>query len=380
MIGFAFLIPSKISFSLWFFSLFYMLQLLILVGLGYGVNERSFPVDWWYTLNFRTAEGGGALLVFSVVIFYKCRKYIFCCLRPKTVQELDRDEQRELRWSSFLFITGSLALILGLWLELGANIWYTIFGYLVIMMITIGLIRAVTEGGILGFQAWVSPFHFIRTLFGMDKAWTSPSLFAPIMIYYSLLFLDIKTFIAPAMANSIKIRDDLKMKRGRFHLAIFFGILAACVTAVLVHIMMGYNKGGDAMNGWFYTGFPRGLFNQIAAMTRTHPVDNTACRLWMLGGGVAMGALLYFRQAFFWLPHPIGLIMLVNPIMRVYWFSIFLGWLAKTLATKYGNRESYEKVKLIFIGLIVGELCIVVLAMVVAYTMGIQIPIDLNRN
>lgn len=380
MIGLAFLIPANISFSMWFFIVIYMLQLLILVWSGHGHDERDFPLEWYYTLNFMTAQGGGALMVFAAVVFYKCRHYLFCFFNPASINQLDRDEQRELRTSSFFFVAGSIGLILVLWLYMGANLVYTIFAYFIIMMITIGLIRAVAEGGILGFQAWASPFHLIRSIFGMNKSWTSPSLFAPLFVYYSVLFLDIKTFIAPAMANSIKIRDDLRMKRGRFHLSIILGIGIALIASIATHIMLGYDKGGDAMSNWFYSSFPRGLYNQIASMTKTMPVDNQGGLAWLIVGAVAMTGLLFFRQHFFWLPHPIGLIMLVNPIMRTYWFSIMVGWMAKVLVTKYGNSDSYRHARSAFIGLIIGELTLVILALLVTVWTGKHIPIDLNRN
>lgn len=380
MIGLAFLIPAKISFSLWLFSVLYMVQLLILVWGGHGANENSFPAEWMYILNFRTAEGGGALMVFAAAVFYKCRKYLFCCFSPAAVRDLDPGEQKELRYSSFLFVAGSVGLILGLWLGFGANLAYTLFTYLVIMMITIGLVRAVAEGGILGFQAWVNPFHLIRTIFGMNKAWTAPHLFTPLLVYFSVLFLDIKTFIAPAMANSIKIRDDLRLGRARFHVAIMLCILFALVASVAAHLMLAYSRGADAMNSWFYSTFPKSLYDQMASMAKTLPVDASANRLWLGFGAAVMGALLYFRQFCFWLPHPIGLIMLVNPIMKTYWFSIFLGWLAKSAVTKYGNKDAYDRVKNLFIGLIVGELVLVVLALVVSLFTDAQIPIHLNRN
>lgn len=380
MIGLSFLIPQKISFSLWFFSLLYMIQLLVIVGLGYGVNESSFPADWWYTMNFRTAEGTGALLVFSLVVLYKCRKYIMCFFFPSSVSEFEGAEQKELRTSSFLFIFGSMGIVLILWLGMRANFGYAVFCYVVILLITIGLIRAVTEGGILGFQAWSGPFHLIRSLFGMDKSWTAPSLFSPLVFYHAVFFLDIKTFIAPAMANSIKIRDDLKMKRGHFHLAIFSAIVIAVVVAIASEIMMGYSSGADKMDGWFHSTFPRMLFDQVVSMSKSPPSALRSGQLWVTAGGVLMAALLYFRQTCFWLPHPLGFIMLVNPIMNAYWFSILLGWIAKSLVIKYGNKDTYAKARYFFIGLIAGELILVTLAMIFSIVLNMNIRIDLNRS
>ncbi|OGV78551.1 MAG: hypothetical protein A2340_12115 [Lentisphaerae bacterium RIFOXYB12_FULL_60_10] len=381
MVGLSFLIPKKISFSLWFFSALYMVQLLVLVWLGYGVNESSFETEWWTILNFRTAQGGGALLVFSAVVLWKCRHYIACCVAPDAIRSLDRSEQVELRLASCVFLLGSAGIVLLLWRGMGANLGYTIFFWFFVLLITVGLVRAVTEGGLLGFQAWSGPFHFIRAVFGMDRTWTSPSLFAPLMVYYGVLFLDIKAFIAPAMANALKIRSDLRIKRFQFHAAILLAVALAAVIGVLGEIMMGYAGGADEMNSWFYSSFPNVAgFGQIKTLIQSPPAASPAQTGWIVAGALGMAALLYFRQFAFWLPHPIGMIMLVNPIMIAYWFSILLGWMAKSLVTKYGNKDVYARVRCLFLGLIAGELVIVALAMLVSYLLDVSIPIDLNRN
>ena len=356
LIGLSFLVPAKISHSLWLFYVLYMVQILVLCWIGYGVNESSFPIDWSLVLNFRTAEGGGALLVFSSVILWKCRRYLFCGFIPGSISELAVDERVELKVSSWLFVIGSVALIAVLTWGLGANLFYSIFCYLMIIIITIGLVRAVAEGGLLGFQCWFSPFHFIRSVFGMDKVWTAPSFMAPLWIYYSIMFLDIKTFIAPAMANALKVRDNIRMRRLHFHVAVAAGVICACIVAIITHIILSYHRGGDAMNWWFYSQFPGRVFDQIKNMAKTNPVDTIGGKWWMLTGGFAMVALLYFRQRVFWIPHPIGFIMLVNPLMSEYWFSILLGWLFKTMVSKYGNKDTYARFRYLFIGLIVGEL------------------------
>jgi flagellar biosynthesis chaperone FliJ len=380
MIGVAFLIPKKVSFSLWFFHVLFLIQLLLLVAFGRGQNINSFPSEWWYTLNFRTAEGGGALLVFASLVLWKCRRFIFCSLRPRSVADIPEAERRELLICSVLFLAGSLGIILILCGSLGVNWFYALFGYGVIVVITIGLVRAVAEGGILGFQAWVSPFHFIRHLIGYNKTISTPSLFAPLMAYYAILFQDIKTFIAPAMANGLKIRDDLGMSRKRYHFAVALGILVACVVAIGTAVMMCYASGADAMHNWFYNQFPRDLFDRIANISRVPPTATPEGRFYLGFGAILMAALLYFRQSLFWLPHPIGLIMLVNPLMNAYWFSILIGWLAKSLVTKYGNKDTYTKVRGAFIGLIVGELVVVAIAMFVSLHLQRNLGIDLNRQ
>jgi hypothetical protein len=383
MIGLAFLIPAKVSFSLWFFWIYYFFQLLILVWLGYGDNETSFSKNWQIEMNFCTAQGGGAMLIFASACFYKARHYIFCYFQPSAVKDLQADERRELRWSSFLFTSCSLGLMLMLWKGLGANLWYVLFFYAIIMCITITLVRAVAEGGLLCFQAWTGPFHFIRNVFGFDKTWSCPSLFAPLLVYHAVFFLDIKTFIAPAMANSLKMREDLKMERGRFHLSVFAAIITAIVVAGSLSLMMCYSNGvgADNMNRWYYSDFPKDIFGHVkSTIEQTPPSASTPNTIWILTGATTMGLLLFFRQSMFWLPHPIGLLMLVNPIMARYWFSIMLGWLAKHLVTKYGNRDTYSQTRALFIGLIVGELIVVAISIGIGYFLGIKTGVDLDRN
>ncbi|NLB56643.1 MAG: hypothetical protein GX811_12950, partial [Lentisphaerae bacterium] len=203
-IGLAFLIPKNISFSLWFFHVAYMLILFFMVLGGHGYDEYSFRANWWHIMNFRNAIGGGALVVFSLFVLWKCKNYILSFFNPSSVKNLELGEQKELRISSFLFLVSSVGLIVTLWLGMGANLGYTVFMYFFILIITIGLVRVVCEGGLPGFKTYISPFHFIRNLFGMTSGWTSATLFSPLVVYYAILFAVIKSFIAPAMANSLK--------------------------------------------------------------------------------------------------------------------------------------------------------------------------------
>lgn len=389
MIGLAFLIPANISFSLWFFHVLMFAQTMILVSLGQGKNIGSFPSEWYYTLNFASAEGGGALIVFSTVTLWKCRKYLFSCFMPKAVEALETAERKELRIASATFLISSLGIVCVITFGMGANFWWTLFSLFVVLTITVGLVRAVTEGGILGFQAWVSPFHLMRSGVGMDKSWSGAAQVVPLFVYYAVLFLDIKTFIAPAMANAIKIRDDLKMRRLRFHIAIALCIALAAITAVVMHLMLSYDKGADQMQGWFYSSFPRGFYAKAAAMVKDGPVDPsgpvvswlpvTESGMWILFGVFVMAALIWGRQHLFWLPHPIGFIMLVNPRMKVYWFSILIGWFCKRLITKYGNKDTYDRVRGLFVGLIVGELLVIFVSTMLSILLEKNMGVNLNR-
>jgi hypothetical protein len=53
--------------------------------------------------------------------------------------------------------------------------------------------------------------------------------------------------------------------------------------------------------------------------------------------------------------HPIGYIAFSKYHARNLWFSIFLAWLFKLITMKYGGVAAYRKLRLFFLGLVVGE-------------------------
>lgn len=376
VIGITFMTPKHVSFSLWSFSLLFMLMVLVLTSLGHEIGSSNML----YRLNFRTAMGGGALLVFATIVLYKCRRYLFCVFAPASVDGLPLGERRELRISSLLFVAACLAIILILWLGMGANPGFVVLVCLITLLVNIAFMRAVAEGGLLGFKSYFNPIHFIRNVFGFDRPWCSAPLFAPLVMVYAVLFFDVKTLMAPAMATSLKIRQDQCLERLRFHLAIGLGIVLAVVTTIVTTLLMSYAGGADSLEEWFHSGLPRFQFSSLAEMVGS-PLEASATNTrWLVAGALLMAALLFFRRRLFWLPHPIGLLMFVNPMMGAYWFSIFLGWMANALVTKYGTREIYYRVRGFFMGLVVGEILLVLLAAVLAYWLDLRIPIDLNRN
>jgi hypothetical protein len=71
--------------------------------------------------------------------------------------------------------------------------------------------------------------------------------------------------------------------------------------------------------------------------------------------------------------------------MKSYWFSIFIGWVFKSLVSKYGSRDLYARTRVFFIGLIFGELVLVALGMALSDVFNITstgsgMMIDLNKS
>ena len=362
LIGLTFLIPARVSFSLWSFQLVYFALLIALVGLGHGVNAKSFQSGWFMEVTFRTGIGGGALIVFAAIMLWRCRRYLFCCLAPKGLEKLETDEKTELRRASFLFLLGSVVFIAVMTFRLGSSVFWSTAFYLAILVVTVGMIRAVAEGGLLTFQTWFGPFHILRSLFGSKLTW-APGLLAPLVVLNTMLFMELKACIAPAMANALKIREKIGGRMRGFHLALGTAVVCSFFVGVIVHIICAYSRGANAMNTWYYKGLPKQIvFPSVKHVATSLPLTSFTGTWWVIAGAIVMAALLYSRRRVFWLPHPIGLIMWTSPVMHALWFSILLGWGCKSLVSRYGGKDSYVKLRYLFIGLIVGEMVIFILA------------------
>ena len=66
--------------------------------------------------------------------------------------------------------------------------------------------------------------------------------------------------------------------------------------------------------------------------------------------------LMMMRMRFlFWPFHPAGYVVATSFSVRGFWFSIFVGWLAKTIVLRLGGGKTHRILTPFFLGLILGE-------------------------
>ena len=203
---------------------------------------------------------------------------------------------------------------------------------------------------------------------------------APLLPIYSVLFLDIKIFLAPSLINAAKMQEDVGGSRRKFHLNLAVTLAAIVVISIAFALFLSYMRGAQQMPTWFYSSCPQVVMTAAYNATTTPAHFQTTTALWYLVGALWTALSMYLRRTLFWFPHPIGYVMLVNPLMSRLWFSFFIGWVAKKIVVKYGGKSTFDKVRLIFIGLILGELFAIFFWNVLALLFNFEIHgIDLNR-
>lgn len=109
------------------------------------------------------------------------------------------------------------------------------------------------------------------------------------------------------------------------------------------------------IDGWGTRDNPRAqlidpaVSHQAATVTATH--DRAANLTLGFGAAVALTTLRLYG----WPLHPVGYLIAGLAPSFYFWFSIFLGWLAKFVVLRLGGASLYERGKPIFVGMILGE-------------------------
>jgi hypothetical protein len=349
-IGIAFLLPLEISFSIWMYWMFSRFLMLVMVWMGYGQNQKDFPSDWLWDMNAATAQGGGGMLMFSAICLYKAVKDYFVMIKGKSFGE------RVVILVPLIGLVVSILVLMG-WLSWNGIplLWALVFVAL-LTLLTIGLMRIVAEGGVYWFQSHTSFFHIYRITGGFG-GFLPGTIVAPLFPIYSVLFMDIKAYIAPNLMNI----GNMQAKSGnhsrlKFHTAVLSSLVVSVISSLAFLIFLGYLKGGNKLGSWFFSSSPQDIMAKAQGVITTPP-DAMPTMLGWYGVGAAWVAFSFWiRTSVFWFPHPVGYIMLINPLMSQLWFSFFIGWVFKKLVVKYGGKMTFDKVRDMFIGLIVGEL------------------------
>ena len=167
---------------------------------------------------------------------------------------------------------------------------------------------------------------------------------------------DLRVIMLPFMAHGVRLADAVKMKRRPLPWIMLGATLLAMAVTTLTLFCLCYKEGGINLNSWFFIG---GGCNQSAKFAHefiTKPVTAETGNiggLWgcVAGGGVFVAFLSMMRSRFIWWPlHPLGL-----PFTIPGWSSVMVVWIIKALILKYGGIRLFQKLKPIFLGLILGQ-------------------------
>jgi hypothetical protein len=378
-VGVAYLLTSEVSFSLWFFYLFFKFQYILAYYFGFMPNTLPNTIGWAGipAKTFTAYQQLGAYIVYTAVIFYTGREHFSHIARRALRREKQSDEERHEALSYPVAFWGALGCFafLILWsvaAGIRADVAFAIWSFYVMCVIV--LARVVVESGMLYVQQGFTPLGTFAQTFGSGpNRWLAPDNLAPAGMIQSSMIIDLRANILPSFLHGFKLARE----RGIALRPLLFLIAAVVVITyalgVWQGIRLGYENGGLQLHGTYSQGLPRLAGSVSKELSREVSGMSWTNWLWLALGGAETWALMLLRSRFLWFPlHPIGMLLALTHPMFMFWFSIFLGWLCKVLIMRFGGSSVYRQMTPAFLGLILGDVAMMIFWLVIDGWQGRQ--------
>jgi hypothetical protein len=366
-IGFAFLVPSDVSLSVWLFYLFTCGQILVAQYAGSPLESGPWgPFMVW--------QQAGAFVAFAVGMLWMARRHLWT-VAQKAVGLRGADDSNE-PISYRLAFWGLLASVAGMivWhMHFGMGLWAAIV--LLALFFTIVLVHArlVSQGGLFFTQqSWVPP-EIMHGLSG-GHAFSGAAIVVA-QVEQTMFLHDAREILSPYVMNSLRIASVFEKHRRL--------LLPAMLTALAVGMMAA---GYSTLRWVFYDHGALNIANTYGSQYRALRTFNTAHDMIANPGRSArpeygalcwgtglMSVLMLMRGTFYWWPvHSLGFAIASSWCVRQLWFSFLLGWLAKASILKFGSGEILRGARMFFLGVIIAESAVIGITTFVSLLTGVK--------
>jgi hypothetical protein len=353
MLGFFYLVHLDAAFSLWFFNLLS----LIVRGLmnTFAITMRESLGIYGTPSPVFAHQGMGAMIALVLVGLWIGRSHIKDVLKKAFTNDSSVDDSREmLSYRTAFWGTIVGLIIMTVWLNMsGISLWVVLLFLFGAMLLFIGLTRVVAESGMA--EAVASTISSSFVVSGIGTGPLGPSGLTAMSLTY-VWGADLRTFVMASTANSLKIIEGEGRRRRPLFWAIMLSIIITMVSSIWILLKLSYSYGGLNCNDWFFGGGAIAPYNFFASKILNPSEPNLLGWYITAGGAVGMLFLMFMRARFLWWPfHPIGFTIGPVWIMDQIWFTIFLAWLIKTVVVRYGGLKMFQKLRPLFLGLILGQ-------------------------
>jgi len=371
VIGFVYLIPVQLSFSLWFFYFLFHGQSVIGRALGKPVTNAT----GYATKGFAAYQMAGAIIALVIMGFWRMRHHLRDIFKKAFGGSREVNDSMELipyRMALLGIFFGTL--IISLWsIAAGVSMIFSLSVLIIFYITMIAMTRMVSEGGMLFIQTPFRPLDLIIPFTGTNIIGSSS---LTILAYQEMIFMfDIRSSLMPSFMDSLKLSESIRISRSSSRIRLWIGIslsiFISMILSCIAILIIGYKYGGANLSQWFFIGGPQVPFRRLSDML-FHPQSPNPTWLTFMGiGFVFMIFITIMGSQFFWWPfHPIGYAMGCSWPMIQLWFSIFLGWLFKSFILRYGGLRLYIKLRSFFLGMVLGEFLSGGLWLIIDFTLG----------
>jgi len=339
-VGLAFFMPLDLSFSCWFFFLFWKAERVVAAAVGLR-NLPMFP--------YVDEQSLGAYIGLCLVALIATRRHlrgVFRRLIGVENRELDRDEP--FRYRTTLLLGGIAAAYLAVFSRLaGMSLWVipVFFGTYYAIALAVTRMRAELGSPVHDLH-FIGPDEMMPRVFG--TRFLGPQNLTVFSYYFSFNRAH-RGHPMPHQLEGFKLAERAGMNPRRLALAMLFAMFWGILTTFWAYYHLSFR---DGARPWF-ANHP---FTRLQGWLVTPRPPDYGASIAMLAGFVQTILLTAMRMRFVWWPfHAAGFAISSSWSMNVFWFSILVSSAIKWILLRQGGLGSHRKATPFFFGLVLGE-------------------------
>lgn len=369
--GLAFLLPTQLGFSVWFFFLLSRIELLLAAMGGY---TEANP---WGRFPYLQQQQVGAIFGLFLALVWTARGHLRrAWLAALTGKEADASEPLSSRMAVFGLIGGMVGLI---WFAVAAGMRLQtallFMGILFAIVIVVARMRA--ELGLPTFELYQAGADQILQRFSGTAAYPRGDL--AVMTLFFWLERTHRQFPMQTQVDAVQLGRRTETPLRLLSVVILGASLLGTIAAFWAMLHSMYIVGYDSAKfrgpaPWAFGQDPwQKMDNWI---TSPQPPDHGSVGAYLFGMLFTL-FLAAMRARFFWWPfHPAGYMVSGSFGLFRLWLPIFVSWLAKSLILRYGGLTAYRRFLPFFLGLILGEFSVGFFRTLLDLTFSLHFPPD----
>ena len=364
-VGLSFFLPVDLSFSVWFFYLFWKV---IRIG-GRVMGWRSLP-----RFPYETEQTFGAWIGLLFIAIWMARSHLSQVIR--TAFDWRRKDDAQDTYEPMRYRTALLGLVFGILFitifcyKAGMSFFVPIIFFSIYLGMSTTLTRIRAELGPPGHDlTYAHPEIIMIGAVGTRRLGPSN---LTMFSFFRFLTRVYGTHPMPVQLEGFKIAERVKLSNRKVLIALglasFLGIFGSFWA--LLHNFYQYGA-ANRVTG-FSLGHGAGAFN-ILQNRLNNPIDHDYPSLVFISVGLLFTFLLMALRInfFWWTLHPGGFALAGCWAMNYFWFSFFISWLVKWLILRHGGLKMYQRAVPFFLGMILGQFSVSTLWNVIVALLGL---------
>ena len=331
--GLAYFMPLSLSFSLWFFHIFWKFQLAFFSVLGWRTGG-----GWQGDQRLGAWMGIGILAVLTT------RKHIIETL-VKAIKGGTGNGTYRFAYLGAIF---SVAFMLVFWSQAGVSPWAIFIYFGIYLTLSVAITRMRAELGPPTHELHtVEPDRMMVTIAGTKSL--GPQNLTALTILDWIAY-GYRSHPMPHQLEGFKISERLRMKGSTLIVAMMVAGVVGTIISFGAHLGFYYRYSGSFMV------WGRGPFDRLGKWL-THPVTRDTTVIKQMGFGFLFTFFLMAmsRRYLWWHFHPVGYAVASGWAIGWMWFSVLMSWLIKKVILSYGGSKAYRTAMPLFMGLILGQ-------------------------